>query len=164
MGGRKLSPGEKFFLVRVAAVDRTPPYVLHKRLPIPLPPTQSQLKKSTPYARSITPPTPPHLTEPILLTKTARSHHLKAMVTTNSQGGSFNILGSSKFNTIDGKNPATKKSTSAASSTAQQAKGKDEGSTHQSEADRLTACQKAHNALEARLRDEELSARSRGWS
>ncbi len=87
------------------------------------------------------------------------------MATTSSQGGSFNILGSSKLNTIDGKNPTTKKPASAAaSSTAQQAKGKDEGSTRQSEADRLTACQKAHDALEARLRDEELNARSRGWS
>lgn len=86
------------------------------------------------------------------------------MVITSSQGGSFNILGSSKLNTTDGKNPTAKKPASAASSTAQQAKEKDEGSTRQSEADRLTACQKAHNALEARLQDEELNARSRGWS
>lgn len=86
------------------------------------------------------------------------------MATTSSQGGSFNILGSSKLNTIDGKNPTSKKPASAASSTAQQAKGKDEGSSRQSEADKVTACQKAHDALEARLRDEELNARSRGWS
>lgn len=97
------------------------------------------------------------------------------MVITSSQGGSsFNILGSSKLNTIDGKNPspANNKPASAAASTtttttttAHQAKGKDKETTRrQSEADRLTACQKAHDALEARLRDEELNARSRGWS
>ncbi|MCJ1347978.1 hypothetical protein MMC31_006208 [Peltigera leucophlebia] len=82
------------------------------------------------------------------------------MATARTQGGSLNILGSSKLNTVDGKNPTRKP---ASASTTQQAKGKDEGSTR-SEADRVTACQKAHDALEARLRDEELSARSRGWS
>lgn len=82
----------------------------------------------------------------------------------SSQGGSFNILGSSKLNTIDGKNPASTKPAFAASSTARQAKGKDDGSTRQSEADRVAACQRAHDALEARLRDDELYARSRGWS
>lgn len=76
-----------------------------------------------------------------------------AMATTSTQGGS------SKLSTIDGKNP-TKKPISA--STAQQAKGKDEGSAR-SEADRVATCQKAHDALEARLRDEELNARSKGW-
>lgn len=82
------------------------------------------------------------------------------MATTSTHGSSFNILGSSKLNTVDGKNPTKNP---ASTSTAQQAKGKDEGSTR-SEADRVTACQKAHDALEARLRDEELNARSRGWS
>ena len=62
-----------------------------------------------------------------------------SMATISSQGGSFNILGSFKLNTIDGKNPTTKKPASAASSTAQQAKAKDEGSLRESEADRLTA-------------------------
>lgn len=82
------------------------------------------------------------------------------MATTSTQGGSFNILGSSKLNTVDGKNPTNKP---ASTSTGEQAKGKDEGSAR-TEADRVTACQKAHDALEARLRDEELNARSRGWS
>lgn len=83
------------------------------------------------------------------------------MATASTQGGAFNILGSSKLNTVDGKNPT--KNPASPSTTTQQAKGKDEGSTR-SEADRVTACQKAHDALEARLRDEELNARSRGWS
>ncbi len=63
----------------------------------------------------------------------------------------FDILGSSKLNTADGKNPASVAASQVAAS----------GSTNPD--DYRKACMKAHNELEAKLRDEELNSRSRGW-
>ncbi len=60
----------------------------------------------------------------------------------------FNILGSSKLNTADGKNPIS-------------GAGQVAGAANPDEYRK--SCFKAHNELEARLRDEELNARSRGW-
>ena len=61
----------------------------------------------------------------------------------------FDILGSLKFNTADGKNPALREASQVA------------GAANPDEYRK--SCFKAHNELEARLRDEELNARSRGW-
>ena len=76
--------------------------------------------------------------------------------TSQSSNGSFNILGSSKLNTADGKNPApdvAKANIAEAKEQINQAARSDEYRRQ---------CSKAHNDLEARLRDEELRSRSRG--
>ena len=68
----------------------------------------------------------------------------------------FGVLGSSKLNRSDGKDPTS--STTAAAQT-QGAKGSTtSGDEHRRQ------CQKAHDDLEARLKDEELHGRSRGWN
>ena len=79
---------------------------------------------------------------------------------------SFNILGSSKLNTSDGKNPAPsqpeKKFDILGSSKLNTPDGKNPitaGSAHSDEYRK--ACLKAHNELKATLRDEEFNARSR---
>jgi hypothetical protein len=84
---------------------------------------------------------------------------------------SFNILGSSKLNTSNGKNPATAQPEKTfdilGSSKLNTADGKNPASVAAGQAakadDYRKSCFKAHNELEARLRDEELSSRSRGW-
>ena len=74
--------------------------------------------------------------------------------------GSFGILGSSKLNTVDGKNPSTK--SDAPKSTLGMAGGgsSDAGKQEQYRKE----CQRAHDEMEARLKDEELHGRSRGWA
>lgn len=81
------------------------------------------------------------------------------MATTSGQDSSFNILGSSKLNTADGKNPTSSSTTAIQGQTA----GAKDQASATGGLDKDTACRKAHDELEARLRDEELSARSRGW-
>ena len=74
----------------------------------------------------------------------------------SESGNGFGILGSSKLNTGDGKNPTP--STTAATQM-QEAKGDTTG-----DQDHRRQCQKAHDDLEARLKDEELHGRSKGWN
>ena len=82
---------------------------------------------------------------------------------------SFNILGSSKLNTPDGKNPASaqseKKFDILGSSNLNTPNSKNPTSVAADpKADEYRkACLKAHNEMEVRLRDEELNSRSRGW-
>lgn len=88
----------------------------------------------------------------------------------------FSILGSAKLNTPDGKNPPTT-STSEATAKASSLISGPGGHSSSDSGDRAakdteagagagartkTACQAAHDELEARLRDEELGHRSRG--
>lgn len=88
----------------------------------------------------------------------------------------FNILGSAKLNTPDGKNPPTASATTSTSDTTAGAAslssgpGDDSGDSGagaeaggKTGKGTKTACQLAHDELEARLRDEEFHARSRGW-
>lgn len=94
----------------------------------------------------------------------------------------FNILGSAKLNTPDGKNPPTTSTSeatatgasslsSSGSSDSSDSSGSGSGSGSNagggdeaaSGARTKTACQAAHDELEARLRDEELGHRSKGW-
>ena len=63
----------------------------------------------------------------------------------SSKDSAFNILGSAKLNTADGKNPVSTTSTSIQPGTASGQKDSDE---YRQE------CNKAHDALENRLRDE----------
>ena len=78
----------------------------------------------------------------------------------SKQEGSFGILGSSKLNTVDGKNPPksseTSKSTLGMASGGMSNQNKQEGYRQE--------CQRAHDEMESRLKDEELQGRSRGWS
>lgn len=69
----------------------------------------------------------------------------------DTKESSFNILGSSKLNTVDGKNPPS-------SSTASTQPGNASG---QRDTDYRKQCQSAHDALENKLRDEE---REKKWS
>ncbi|KAL8674012.1 MAG: hypothetical protein Q9168_001597 [Polycauliona sp. 1 TL-2023] len=72
---------------------------------------------------------------------------------------SFNILGSSKLNTSDGKNP----SVSSSQQPRMDGLGKEAtGST--SSDNHLKQCASAHDELEAKLKDQELSESSRGWT
>ncbi|CAD6584006.1 MAG: hypothetical protein ASARMPREDX12_001504 [Alectoria sarmentosa] len=72
----------------------------------------------------------------------------------NSQDSAFNILGSSKLNTTDGKNP-TSSATTSTSTQPGAGRGQKNSEEYRQE------CSKAHDALENRLRDEE---RERKWS
>lgn len=81
------------------------------------------------------------------------------MATTSGKDSPFNILGSSRLNTADGKNPSSSSTTATQGQTA----GAKDQAPAAGEQDKETACRKAHDELEARLRDEELNARSRGW-
>ncbi|KAL8961716.1 MAG: hypothetical protein Q9193_001777 [Seirophora villosa] len=78
--------------------------------------------------------------------------------TSESKSSSFNILGSAKLNTPDGKNPTpattSKPSVNGSTLNVRASTGSD---------DYQKQCARAHNQLEARLRDEELNGRSRGW-
>ena len=82
---------------------------------------------------------------------------------------SFNILGSSKLNTSDGKNPASAQPEKSfdilGSSKLNTLDGKNPAPVAASpKSDEYRkACLKAHNEMEARLRDEELNSRSKGW-
>ena len=71
-----------------------------------------------------------------------------------SNDDSFNILGSSKLNTADGKNPT--------SSTITSTSDKDVPAVGQKNSEEYRKqCQSAHDALENKLRDEE---RERKWT
>ena len=65
----------------------------------------------------------------------------------NSKDSAFNILGSSKLNTADGKNP-TSSTTTSTSTQPGTASGQKDNEEYRQE------CSKAHDALENRLRDE----------
>lgn len=83
------------------------------------------------------------------------------MASSGDQGSSFGILGSSKLNTQDAKNPPQALSDALKAAT-------NIGSGQGSDASKGEAyrreCQRAHDEMEARLKDEELQGRSRGWS
>ena len=81
------------------------------------------------------------------------------MSAAGQEAGSFGILGSSKLNTVDGKNPPKSED---AKSTLGMASGGSSDASKQEEYRR--ECQRAHDAMEARLKDEELHGRSKGWS
>ncbi|KAI4278475.1 MAG: hypothetical protein L6R38_005240 [Xanthoria sp. 2 TBL-2021] len=76
------------------------------------------------------------------------------MPSTSGAGQSFNILGSSKLNTSDGKNPSA---SSSKPSSDQQATGSANSNDYHKQ------CARVHDELEAKLRDQELNGRSRGW-
>ena len=65
----------------------------------------------------------------------------------DSKNAAFNILGSSKVNTADGKNP-TASATTSTSSQPGTTSGQKNSDEYKQE------CSKAHDALENRLRDE----------
>ena len=71
----------------------------------------------------------------------------------DAKDSSFNVLGSSKLNTADGKNPTMASSTS--STQASTAVGQRKSEDYRKE------CKSAHDALEDKLRDEE---RERKWT
>ena len=74
------------------------------------------------------------------------------MADTSNKDSTFNILGSSKLNTVDGKNPAT--------NPASQPNGGAAQPDNQTKADSYkNECIAAHNALEDRLREKERLAR-----
>ncbi len=78
-----------------------------------------------------------------------------------SQEGSFGILGSSKLNTQDGKNPPSTTSDATKSNPKDGSRQTSETSTagnHRREG------QSAHDMIEARLKDKELHGRSKDWS
>ena len=70
----------------------------------------------------------------------------------DSKDSSFNILGSSKLNTADGKNPPKSSSTTSAPATSVGQRNIEE---YRKE------CKSAHDALEDKLRDDE---RERKWT
>ncbi|KAL8830977.1 MAG: hypothetical protein Q9191_001126 [Dirinaria sp. TL-2023a] len=79
------------------------------------------------------------------------------MASTGQQNGSFGILGSAKLNTQDAKNPQSKGSTVPDMVSGQTADAS-------KQEDYRRECQRAHDEMEARLKDEELHGRSKGWS
>ncbi|KAL6714638.1 hypothetical protein ACLMJK_008063 [Lecanora helva] len=86
------------------------------------------------------------------------AHHLESTIHPNiamsdSNDSSFNILGSSKLNTVDGKNPLKAPDTSSTQSDSTAGQQHDEAYRK--------ACQAAHDALEDKLRDEE---REKKWT
>ncbi|KAL8923782.1 MAG: hypothetical protein Q9172_002963 [Xanthocarpia lactea] len=74
----------------------------------------------------------------------------------SSTSGSFNILGSSKLNTSDGKNPAASTTKPSVAGSDQQATGSTTSDDHHKQ------CSRAHDELETKLRDQELNGRSKG--
>lgn len=83
-----------------------------------------------------------------------------AMASSSEQDTPFNILGSAKLNTADGKNPPP---TSVPTTSASDATAEAVGQTGENGADvKQTTSQNAHDKLKARLRDEELGAQSKG--
>ena len=83
------------------------------------------------------------------------------MASVGGQDNSFGILGSSKLNTQDGKNPP---STSQDASNAATDAGNGKNTEASKGEDYRRECQRAHDEMEARLKDEELHGRSKGWS
>ena len=81
------------------------------------------------------------------------------MSSSGQQERSFGILGSSKLNTTDGKNPTP--NSDAPKSTPGMTSG---GSSDANKEDYRKECVRAHDELEARMKDEELHGRSKGWS
>ena len=82
----------------------------------------------------------------ILYIKTLSRINYRNMAS-DSKDSAFNILGSSKLNTADGKNP-TSSATTSTSTQPGTASGQKNSEEYRSE------CSKAHDALEDRLRDE----------
>ena len=74
------------------------------------------------------------------------------MADTSNKDSTLNILGSSKLNTVDGKNPSTNPAGKSSSAAAQ---GDGQTNTDSYKND----CIAAHNALEDRLREKERLAR-----
>lgn len=74
-------------------------------------------------------------------------------IMSDTKDSSFNILGSSKLNTADGKNPTSSSATTSTSDGAATGQKNTE--------DYRKQCQSAHDALENKLRDEE---REKKWS
>lgn len=88
------------------------------------------------------------------------SENVVAMASSSEQDTPFNILGSAKLNTADGKNPPP---TSASTTSTSDATAEAVGQIGEKGADvKRTMYQKAHDELEAGLRDEEVGARSKG--
>lgn len=83
------------------------------------------------------------------------------MASTGEGDNSFGILGSAKLNTRDGKNPPSAASDAPKPSTNG---GMRQNSDASKGDDYRRECQRAHDAMEARLKDEELHGRSKGWS
>lgn len=75
---------------------------------------------------------------------------------------SFDILGSTKLNTQDGKNPTPLSSNDTKTPSSAEAGGQGSGGSKGEEYRR--ECQNAHDEMEARLKDEEQDGRSRGWN
>lgn len=75
-----------------------------------------------------------------------------------SQQGSFGILGSSKLNTQDGKNPPSTASEATKSNPNEGSRQKSETSNGE---DHRRGGQSAHDTMEARLKDEEFHGRSK---
>ena len=84
--------------------------------------------------------------------KTVSSIRQTTMADTSNKDSTFNILGSSKLNTVDGKNPPTN-SAGKSSGGAAQADNQPKADSYKNE------CIAAHNALEDRLREKERLAR-----
>ena len=82
--------------------------------------------------------------------------HIEAhsTVMSDSKNAAFNVLGSSKLNTPDGKNPPVSSSSSATK--AGTAVGQHDGEDYRKE------CKSAHDALENRLRDQERESKWTG--
>ena len=85
-----------------------------------------------------------------------RVYKVDTIMSSKENESSFGILGSAKLNTGDGKNPT---SSTTAATQMEDAKG-----STASDEEHRQQCQKAHDDLEARLKDEELHGRSRGWN
>ena len=83
------------------------------------------------------------------------------MASTGQQDSSFGILGSSKLNTQDGKNPP---STGSGATKTSSNGGTGQTSDASKGEDYRRECQRAHDEMEARLKDEEMNGRSRGWN
>jgi len=71
----------------------------------------------------------------------------------DTKESSFNVLGSSKLNTADGKNPPSSSTTTSTQDGI--------ASGQKNSAEYRKQCQSAHDALENKLRDEE---REKKWS
>lgn len=83
------------------------------------------------------------------------------MASAPQKDSTFGILGSSKLNTADGKNPQPNDCSAAKPALDIANEGRPESSN---EEQYRRECQRAHDEMEARLKDEELHGRSRGWS
>ena len=86
---------------------------------------------------------------PTLTSPTITSALVSINMASDSKDSAFSILGSSKLNTADGKNP-TSSATTSTSTQPGTASGQKNSEEYKKE------CSKAHDALEDRLRDEGL--------